>query len=79
MKHSTSHSFEINLGNTLMPTCNIAIFQSINTLAPGDVLKISACDKNLVTELIRFCKKNGNTLLDKSCTENHVTLFIQKN
>jgi len=74
-----AHSFEINICNLLKPTSVNAVFQSINTLPSGDVLKVSACNKNTVMELIRFCKKSGNTLLRKIYVDDEVTLFIKKN
>jgi len=76
--NNIAHAFEINLGDRLIPTAVIAVFQSMNTLPSGDVLKVSTCNKNAAMELILFCKKSGNTLLLKKHVDDVVTLFIKK-
>ena len=80
MKHaSASHAFEIDTSKLQNPTTTIAVFQSINTLGSGDILKVSACSKNTVIALIDFCKHSGNTLLQKIYINGVATLFIRKN
>lgn len=74
-----TYSFEINICNIQMPTAAIAVFQLINTLTSGDILKVSACSKNTASALIRFCKNNDNTLLQKQFYDDEVTLFFKKN
>ena len=72
-------AFEVNVSQVLTPTSIIAVIQSINTLATGEVLKVTACSKNTVIAVISFCKNSGNTLLQKSDDNNEATLFIKKN
>jgi len=72
-------SFEIDISNLPNPTTLIAVNQSINTLLPGAILKVNACNKNTIMELIHFCKISGNTLLDKITNNDEVILFIMKN
>jgi TusA-related sulfurtransferase len=72
-------SFEVDISNLLTPTSVNAVFQSINTLTSGQVLKVTACSQNTVVAVVSFCKNSGNTLLQKDNIDNEITLFIKKN
>lgn len=71
-------SFEVNLNNMMTPTSVIAVFQSINTLTKGEVLKVRACNHHSIMAVISYCKDSGNTLLGKENHNDEVTLFIKK-
>ncbi len=74
-----THSFEVDISKLLKPTSVIAVVQYINTLTSGDILKVTACNKNTVMAVISFCKKSGNTILQKDYLDDEIILFIKKN
>ena len=78
-KITINHSFEINISHLLKPTTVIAVFQYINTLTPGDILKVSACNQKTLIALVSFCKKSGNTLMQTIDINDGITVFIKKN
>lgn len=80
MKTATINpSFEVDISSLVNPTSVIAVIQYINTLAKGEILKVTACNKNTIIAVISFCKNSGNVLLQKETAEDAVTLFIKKN
>ena len=56
----------------------VAVGQSLNTLLPGDVLRINACSLDTVRLLSEYCSNVGHTLLQHVEIDNDVTLYIRK-
>ena len=76
---SIIHAFEINVCNLNQSMPIVAIGQSLNTLSPGDVLRIDACSKSTAALLSAYCTNTGHTLLQHVEIDNDVTMYVRKN
>jgi len=76
---SIIHAFEINVCNLKRSMPMVAVGQSLNTLIPGDVLRINACSQNAANMLSDYCSNVGHTLLQQVEIDEDVTLYIRKN
>jgi len=75
---SIVYAFEINVCNLKRSMPMVAVGQSLNTLLPGDILRINACSLDTVRLLSEFCFNVGHTLLQHVKIDNNVILYIKK-
>lgn len=54
------------------------VFQTINDMADGDILQVSATDMGFARDIETWCKRTGNTLLKAEKKEKETIVFIQK-
>lgn len=73
-----NHTFEISVCNLRRSMPIVAVGQSLNTLLPGDVLKVNACSEGTTALLSEYCSITGHTLLRHIEADNDVTLYVRK-
>ncbi|HHU17628.1 MAG TPA: FAD-dependent oxidoreductase [Clostridiales bacterium] len=54
------------------------VFQTINDMADGDILQVSATDMGFARDIETWCKRTGNTLLKAERKGKETVVFIQK-
>jgi len=77
-KKYTAHQV-INACGQQCPGPIMQVYKVINAMNPGEVLKISATDPGFDRDLVAWCQRTGNQLLNVSKTGAVITALIKKN
>ncbi len=52
--------------------------KTLNTMQPGDTLKVVSTDPGSVKDMVAFCQQTGNTLLESAQDSGNFEFFIRK-
>ena len=71
-------SMRIDCSGLQCPGPIMKVFQTMNTMKPGEIMEVSASDPGFARDIVAWCRRTGNELISNSHSGDDYVALIQK-